>query len=131
MHVKRLVKEWSFIVVAVSIVCGAWGTEAESSSAPPASVAKAPICDPSSHPKITKVTPDTVKPGDKITIKGTRFGTKECFQGVAFGSSSANFKYVNDTTIEATVPQLKAGLAPVSIQTEAGTSQFILLIQGK
>lgn len=100
MLAKRLMKEWSLMAVAVGILLCAWGTEAESSSAPPANVAKAPICDPSSHPKITMVTPDTVKPGEKITIKGTRFGTKECFHGVAFGSSSATFTYVSDTTIE-------------------------------
>src|SRR5919197_6159041 len=70
---------------------------------PPAKVAGAPVCDVLAHPKITKVTPDTVKPGQRITIKGNKFGTKECFQNVSFGSVGTNdYKYVNDTTLEAT-----------------------------
>ena len=72
-----------------------------------------------------KVTPDTVKPGDKVTIKGNHFGTRECFDNVSFGSSSTTFSYVNDTTLEATVPSLKAGIASVNVLTEGGTSQSV------
>ncbi|MBI4400804.1 MAG: IPT/TIG domain-containing protein [Nitrospirae bacterium] len=102
------------------------------STAPPSSVTKAPVCDIGSHPKITQVTPDPVKPGQRIMIKGKNFGTKACFQNVSFGSVGANeYKYVSDTTLEATVPNLKPGLVPVSILTAGGSSQFVLLIQAK
>jgi len=104
---------------------------AGSATAPPAIVAKAPICNPSNHPKIVKVTPDTVKPGDKVTIKGNHFGTKECFQNVSFGSSSTTFKYVNETTLEATVPSLKAGITPINVLTEGGSSQSVVLVNAK
>lgn len=104
---------------------------AGSATAPPAIVAKAPVCDPSSHPKILKVTPDTVKPGDKVTIKGNHFGTKECFHNVSFGPSSTSFTYVNETTLEATVPSLKAGLTPINVLTEGGSSQSVVLVNAK
>ena len=104
---------------------------AGSATAPPAIVAKAPVCDPSSHPKIVKVTPDTVKPGDKVTIKGKHFGTKACFQNVSFGPSSTSFTYVNETTLEATVPSLKAGLTPINVLTEGGSSQSVVLVNAK
>ena len=104
---------------------------AGSATAPPAIVAKAPICNPSSHPNIDKVTPDTVKPGDKVTIKGTHFGTKECFHNVSFGSSSTDFKYVNETTLEATVPSLKGGITPINVLTEGGSSQSVVLVNAK
>jgi hypothetical protein len=107
------------------------GPVAYAGSAPPAIVAKAPICDPSSHPKIVKVTPDTVKPGDKVTIKGKHFGTKECFHNVSFGPSSTSFTYVNETTLEATVPSLKAGLTPINVLTEGGSSQSVVLVNAK
>ena len=103
---------------------------AGSATAPPA-IVKAPICDPSSHPKIVKVTPDTVKPGDKVTIKGKHFGTKECFHNVSFGPSSTSFTYVNETTLEATVPSLKAGLTPINVLTEGGSSQSVVLVNTK
>src|SRR5437763_5380385 len=57
--------------IGVSLTTGLMGmlpvgtvAYAGSATAPPAIVAKAPICNPSDHPKIVKVTPDTVKPGD-------------------------------------------------------------------
>src|SRR2546430_16943636 len=53
---------------------------------------KAPVCDMRARPKITKVEPDPMKPGDKITIKGENFGTKECFQGVSFGGMADSAK---------------------------------------
>ena len=108
------------------------GVNAKSSMTSARKVAKTPACDYQSHPKITTVTPDPVKPGQKIVIKGSNFGTKQCFHNVSFGSRSApDFKYVSPTMLEATVPNLKPGLVPVNIHTEAGTSQFILLIQTK
>jgi len=120
------------LVAILLLVSGVDAKSSKSSVAPPAKVAKAPACDYQSHPKITKVSPDPVKPGQKIVIKGSNFGTKQCFHNVSFGSTNANdVKYVSPTILEATVPNLKPGLVPVNIHTEAGTSQFILLIQAK
>jgi hypothetical protein len=126
------------VALGVSLTTGLIGTlpagtvaYAGSATAPPAIVAKAPICNPSNHPKIVKVTPDTVKPGDKVTIKGNHFGTKECFHNVSFGSSSTTFKYVNETTLEATVPSLKAGITPINVLTEGGSSQSVVLVNAK
>ena len=45
-------------------------------------VERDPVCDRSKRPKIHKVEPDEAKPGQKVTIKGENFGTKECFHGV-------------------------------------------------
>lgn len=101
-------------------------------------VDKAPTCDTQLRPKITKVTPDPVKPGEKITIKGEDFGSKDCFKGVSFGSQGSDrttadisFKYVDEGTVEATVPNLKPGLSPVNLVTSGGSTQSILLIQSK
>jgi hypothetical protein len=98
----------------------------------------APICDNRSRPKITKVAPDPMKPGDKIVITGENFGTKECFHDVSIGALSSGagraevkFKYVNETTVEATVPDLKPGLTPLNVVTSGGSSQSIVLIQAK
>lgn len=99
---------------------------------PPAAVANAPVCDLMAHPKIAKVAPDTVKPGDRVTIQGKNFGTKACFQGVSFGPTKAEqYKYISDTTLEVTVPKLKPGLVQVNILTAAGASQYVLLVKGK
>jgi hypothetical protein len=96
----------------------------------PAKVASAPICDLNAHPKITKVTPDTVTAGERITIKGTKFGSKECFQNVSFGpTGTKDFRYVNDSTVEATVPNLKPGMVPVNVLTAGGSAQFMVLVK--
>lgn len=131
---KRLLNITCTVGVAalVPLVFALSGAEAKSSTPPPKAVADAPVCDNSSRPKITKVAPDSVKPGDKIVIKGENFGTKECFHNVSFGSVGAGqFKYLNKTTVEATVPNLKPGLMPVNILTGAGSSQFVILVQSK
>jgi len=98
-------------------------------------VDKAPTCD-RARPKITKVTPDEMKPGDKVTITGENFGKKECFHGVYFGSggasgAAASYQLVNETTVEATAPDLKPGLSKVNVVTGGGSSQAIILIQAK
>lgn len=103
---------------------------AQRSKGVPSSVAKSPTCDSYAHPKIITVTPDPVKPGQKITIKGKNFGTKACFKGVSFGRYSIKrFQYVNDTTLVAMVPNLKPGITPVSILTAGGSSEYIVLIE--
>src|SRR5437660_3789791 len=114
---------------------GSGAYDVPSVGGPGDSVDKAPVCDNRTRPKITKVTPDPVKPGDKITIKGENFGTKECFVGVSFGSvadsTKISFNYVNETTVEATVPPIKPGLTRVNVVTGGGSSQAIVLIQGQ
>ena len=96
----------------------------------PSSVAKAPVCNSSIHPKIVKVSPDSVKPGQKVRITGKNFGTKSCFKKVSFGSDRVKkFTYVNDHTIEAVVPNLKPGLRSINILTAGGSSEFVLLIK--
>jgi len=117
------------LALAVSFAPAVQAGPIDGKLAPPPSVAKAPTCDPTAHPKILKVTPDTVKTGEKVTIKGKNFGSKQCFQNVTFGSSSASYSYVNDTTLEATVPTMKSGIARVNVLTEAGSSDYVLLVK--
>ena len=115
---------------------GSGAYDVPSVGGPGDAVDKAPICDNRSRPKILKVTPDPMKPGDKVTIKGENFGTKECFVNVSIGSmgsgrADVKFQYINETTVEATVPDLKPGLTPLNVVTGGGSSQSIVLIQGK
>ena len=134
---KRGAKCLGIIAGLIGVLLWVSGADAKSSStksssAPPTTVAKAPTCDYQSHPKIATVTPNRAKPGQKITISGNNFGTKECFHSVSFGAKSTNeFKYVSPTTLEATVPNLQPGVVPVNVSTEAGTSQLNLEIQAK
>ena len=89
-------------------------------------VAKDPICDPSKRPMITTVEPDEAKPGDRVVIKGENFGTKECFHSVTFSAASGTkieYKYVNETTIEAKVPDAKPGMTFVIIVAGGGSAQ--------
>jgi hypothetical protein len=74
-----------------------------------------------------------MKPGDKITITGENFGKKECFQAISIGSDSGKvkFQHINETTIEATVPDAKPGLSRVNVVTTGGSAQQIVLIQAK
>jgi hypothetical protein len=101
-------------------------------------VEKAPNCETYLRPVIKKVTPDPVKPGEKITIKGENFQSKDCFKDVSFGTrggdrsdTKISYKYIDDSTVEAIVPDLNPGLSPVNIVTVGGSSQQILLIQAK
>lgn len=90
-------------------------------------VKKDPVCDPTKRPSIHKVEPDTVKPGDKIVIKGENFGRPECFRGVNFSKASkseVNYKHVNDSTIEAVVPKdVPPGMTFVLTITNGGSAQ--------
>jgi hypothetical protein len=91
-----------------------------------AKVEKDPICDRSKRPKITTVEPDEAKPGQKVTIKGENFGTKECFHEVSFSSAAGvkvKFHYVDGSTIEATVPDSKAGMSFVIVVSGGGSAQ--------
>ncbi len=98
-------------------------------------IATDPVCDSSKKPKIIKVEPDEAKPGQTVTIKGEHFGTKDCFRGVAFsatGPTKIDYKFVNDTTIEATVPETKPGMSFIDIVASGGNARSkAFLIQPK
>ncbi|MGC4096318.1 MAG: IPT/TIG domain-containing protein [Nitrospira sp.] len=98
-------------------------------------VAKDPVCDSSRKPKIVRVEPDEATPGQTITIKGENFGTKDCFRGVAFsaaGPAKIDYKFVNDTTIEATVPNLNPGMSFIDVVASGGNARSkAFLVQGK
>lgn len=89
-------------------------------------VERDPVCDRSKRPKIFKVEPDEAKPGQKVTIKGENFGTKECFHGVAFsaaGPTKIDYTFVNETTIEATVPEVRPGMSFIDVVAGGGNAR--------
>jgi hypothetical protein len=89
-------------------------------------VERDPICDRSKRPRIAKVEPDEAKPGDKLVISGENFGTKECFHTVTFSAASktpVDFKFMSDSSIEATVPDAKAGMSFIIIVAGGGSAQ--------
>lgn len=98
-------------------------------------VEKDPVCDSTKKPKIITVEPDEAKPGQTITIRGEQFGTKDCFRGVAFsaaGSAKIDYRYVNETTIEATVPDVRPGMSFIDIVAGGGNARSkAFLIQSK
>jgi len=98
-------------------------------------VERDPVCDRSKRPKIHKVEPDEAKPGQKVTIKGENFGTKECFHGVAFsaaGPAKIEYNFVNDSTIEATVPDVRAGMSFIDVVAGGGNARSKgFLVQAK
>ena len=100
-----------------------------------AKVEKDPVCDRSKRPTIAKVEPDEAKPGEKVTIKGENFGSKECFHGVTFSAASKekiDYHFLNDTTIEAVVPEAKAGMSFIIVVAGGGSAQSKpVLIQTK
>lgn len=93
-------------------------------------VAKATACF-GDAPQIEKLTPDEGKPGDKVTIKGTQFGSPDCLRGVSFGPGhAAQFAVQNETTITATVPTGgRKGLAIVTVTTASGEDSKPFLIK--
>jgi hypothetical protein len=98
-------------------------------------IAKDPVCDRSKRPKILAVEPDEAKPGEKVTIKGENFGTKECFHGVAFsaaGQEQIDYTFVNETTIEAIVPDVRPGMSFIDIVAGGGNARSkAFLVQAK
>lgn len=89
-------------------------------------LSKDPVCDSSRKPKILSVEPDEAKPGHTIIIKGEHFGTRDCFRGVAFsaaGPTQIDYKFVNDTTIEATVPDVRPGMSFIDVVAGGGTAR--------
>jgi hypothetical protein len=98
-------------------------------------VEKDPVCDSSKRPKIIKVEPDEAKPGETVTIKGEQFGTKDCFRGVAFsagGPIKIDYTYINDTSIQATVPDVQPGMSFIDVVTSGGNARSkAFLVQAK
>jgi hypothetical protein len=98
-------------------------------------VAKDPVCDSSRKPKIVRVEPDEAKPGHTITVKGENFGTRDCFRGVAFsaaGPTKIDYKFVNDTTIEVTVPEVQPGMSFIDLVASGGNARSkAFLVQAK
>ncbi len=98
-------------------------------------VAKDPVCDSSRKPKIVRVEPDEAKPGQTITIKGENFGTRDCFRGVAFsaaGPTRIDYTFMNDTTIEATVPDVQPGMSFIDVIAGGGNARSkAFLVQAK
>jgi hypothetical protein len=100
-----------------------------------AAIEKDPVCDRNKRPQILTVEPDEAKPGQKVTIKGENFGTKECFHGVAFsaaGPAKIEYTFVNETTIEATVPDVRPGMSFIDIVAGGGNARSkAFLVQAK
>ena len=98
-------------------------------------VAADPVCDSSKKPKIVRVEPDEAKPGHTITIKGENFGTRDCFRGVAFsaaGPTKIDYKLLNDTTIEVTVPEVQPGMSFIDVVASGGNARSkAFLVQAK
>ena len=96
---------------------------------------KDPVCDSNKKPKILKVEPDEARPGQTITIKGEHFGTKDCFRGVAFsaaGPTKIGYTFVNDTTIEVTVPEVQPGMSFIDVVASGGNARSkAFLVQPK
>lgn len=96
---------------------------------------KDPVCDSSRKPKILLVEPDEAKPGQTIHIKGENFGTRACFRGVAFsaaGSTKIDYTFVNDTTLEVTVPDIQPGMSFIDIVAGGGNARSkAFLVQPK
>ena len=121
-----------WVLGLITVLLSGSMADAKSSSAPGGKTGKEVLCDYRAHPTITAVTPTQVKPGQRITISGKNFGSKRCFHSVSFGAKSTDkWTYVSPTTVEATVPSLLPGAVPVTVSTEAGTSQFKLDVQAK
>ncbi len=98
-------------------------------------VAKDPVCDSSRKPKILRVEPDEATPGQTITITGENFGTRDCFRGVAFsaaGPAKIDYKFVNDTTVEVTVPDVQPGMSFIDVVAGGGNARSkAFLVQAK
>lgn len=98
-------------------------------------IEKDPVCDSSRKPKIARVEPDEAKPGQTIVVKGENFGTKDCFRGVAFsaaGPTKIDYTFVNDTTVEVTVPDVQPGMSFIDVIASGGNARSkAFLVQAK
>jgi hypothetical protein len=81
-------------------------------------------------PKIEKITPDEVKPGDHVKITGHDFGTSGCLSSVSFGPGHpAKFSHDSDSVVTATVPSANKGLVIVTVTTESGEDSKAVLVK--
>lgn len=96
---------------------------------------KDPVCDSSRKPRILRVDPDEAKPGQTITLKGENFGTRDCFRGVAFsaaGPTKIDYKFVSDTILEVTVPDIQPGMSFIDVVAGGGNARSkAFLVQPK
>jgi hypothetical protein len=73
-------------------------------------------------PRIDKVNPDEVKPGEKVTITGKDFGAKGCLSSVSFGPGNpAKFEQKDESQVTVTVPSTKKkGIVLLTLTTASG-----------
>ena len=75
-------------------------------------------------PSITSISPTSGKPGDVITINGSKFGATQGTSSVKFGSTVASISTWSDTKIQAKAPT-GSGTVSVIVTTSAGTSNGV------
>ena len=79
--------------------------------------------------------PDEAKPGQTIMLTGENFGTRDCFRGVAFsaaGPTKIDYRFVNDTILEVTVPDIQPGMSFIDIVAGGGNARSkAFLVQPK
>jgi len=94
-------------------------------------VAKEAPCLGAPAPKISQIDPDEGKAGQKVTIKGSSLGAKDCPPEVAFGSGHpAKFELVNETTLVTTVPATNAkGIRLLTVTTQTGGDSKPFLVK--
>lgn len=82
-------------------------------------------------PQIDKLMPDEGKPGMKVTIKGTEFGSPECLRSVSFGPVHASaFTMKDESTILATVPTGgRKGLVMLTVTTASGEDSKVFMVK--
>ena len=91
-----------------------------------------PICDSSKRPKITGVSPDEVKPGDKVKVTGEHFGKKKgCLHAVTFGPEDGkDLTYIDNQSLEVTVPDtVPSGLVFLNVFTGGGSARSAVLVK--
>lgn len=71
-------------------------------------------------PTLTSVAPATGVSGSRVTLNGTHF---DGVRSVKFGARNAAFEKKSDTQIVATVPQMAAGVAQVTVGNGFGASE--------
>ena len=82
-------------------------------------------------PQIDKLMPDEGKPGMKVTIKGTEFGSPECLRSVSFGPVHASAVTMKDeSTIVTTVPTGgRKGLVMLTVTTASGEDSKVFMVK--
>lgn len=79
------------------------------------------------QPVLTAVAPSSGKAGDKVTLTGSAFFSRDGVISAHFGATAAFVACQSTTSCTVTVPSQPAGTAatPVTITTETGTSQAV------